>query len=196
MSRLRRRSPATPELIETGQARLRAILALIDGAQHSLKLLFYMFNADRAGERVRDALVDAARRGVEVKLLIDGFGSAAPPDFFTVLSESGGDIACSTPPMGAAICFATTRSSPLPTSRIAIIGGANIDDSYLTDRGAAHWRDLWLRITGPKAKPAAIISIRCSAGPHARARGCARCGGWSPNIASGAARCSGSSPVR
>ena len=33
----------------------------------------------------------------------------------------------------------------------AIIGGANIDDSYLDDRGAEHWRDLWLRVEGPEA---------------------------------------------
>ena len=51
------------EVIETGAGRLRAILDLIGGAQQSVKLLFYMFNPDDAGERVRDALVEAARRG-------------------------------------------------------------------------------------------------------------------------------------
>ena len=40
-------------------------------------MLMYMFNPDHTGDVVRDALVEAARRGVEVKLLIDGFGSAA-----------------------------------------------------------------------------------------------------------------------
>ena len=65
------------EVLETGEGRLRAILALIEGAQHSVKLLFYMFNADDVGERVRDALIAARKRGLDVKLLIDGFGSAA-----------------------------------------------------------------------------------------------------------------------
>jgi cardiolipin synthase len=32
-----------------------------------------------------------------------------------------------------------------------IIGGANIDDTYLSDGGAKHWRDLWLRLDGPEA---------------------------------------------
>ena len=50
----------------------------------------YMFNPDRAGEAVRDALAAAARRGVEVRLLIDGFGSARRADFFTPLGEAGG----------------------------------------------------------------------------------------------------------
>src|SRR5438034_8189618 len=80
------------KVLETGKARLRALLDLIGGAERSVKILMYMFNSDSAGEQVRDALVEAARRGVGVKLLIDGFGSAAAPSFFTALDESGGEI--------------------------------------------------------------------------------------------------------
>src|SRR3954468_14308835 len=65
------------ELIDSGEARLRTLLALISEAQKSIRMLMYMFNPDPVGEQVRDALVAAAARGVEVKLLIDGFGSAA-----------------------------------------------------------------------------------------------------------------------
>ena len=78
------------ELIETGQERFRLLLDLIAGAKRSIKMLMYMFNPDRDGDAVRNALTDAARRGVEVKLLIDGFGSAATPDFFADLAEAGG----------------------------------------------------------------------------------------------------------
>jgi cardiolipin synthase len=38
--------------------------------------------------------------------------------------------------------------------KVAIIGGANIDETYLRDRGADRWRDLWLRISGPKVEMA------------------------------------------
>ena len=65
------------EVIESGDARLKLLLELIGGAERSIKILMYMFNADPVGEQVRDALVDAAARGVEIKLLIDGFGSDA-----------------------------------------------------------------------------------------------------------------------
>ena len=88
------------DLLQTGEERLAAILALIAGAKHSLKLLFYMFNTDEVGVQVRDALVEAARRGVEVKLLIDGFGSTAEPKFFTVLDESGGQHCVFNPTYG------------------------------------------------------------------------------------------------
>ena len=142
------------EVIETGEGRLRAILELIANAQKSVKLLFYMFNPDSVGERVRDALVDAARRGVEVKLLIDGFGSATPPNFFTVLGDSGGEHCVFNPAYGRSYLLRNHQKLAIADDSIAIIGGANIDETYMTDRGAKHWRDLWLRITGPEVVPA------------------------------------------
>jgi cardiolipin synthase len=36
-----------------------------------------------------------------------------------------------------------------------LIGGANIDATYLDDRSAGRWRDLWLRLDGPEAVPPA-----------------------------------------
>jgi cardiolipin synthase A/B len=141
------------DLIETGEERLRALLDLIEGARHSLKCLFYMFNPDRVGERVRDSLVEAAKRGVEVRLLIDGFGSAAPPSFFTVLDENGGEHCVFNPDYGRRYLLRNHQKLVIADERIAIIGGANIDDTYMTDRGPEHWRDLWLRIEGPEARP-------------------------------------------
>jgi cardiolipin synthase len=142
------------EVIETGEGRLRAILELIGGAQHSVKLLFYMFNPDRVGEGVRDALVEAAQRGVEVKLLIDGFGSAAPGDFFSALDESGGEHCVFNPTYGRSYLLRNHQKLAIADDAVAIIGGANIDQTYMADRGSKRWRDLWLRITGPEVKPA------------------------------------------
>ena len=142
------------EVIETGEGRLRAILDLIGDAQESVKLLFYMFNPDPVGERVRDALVDAARREVKVKLLIDGFGSAAPADFFTVLDESGGEHCVFNPAYGRSYLLRNHQKLAIADDRVAIIGGANIDDTYMSDRGPGHWRDLWLRVRGPEVQQA------------------------------------------
>src|SRR5437763_1704706 len=142
------------ELLESGEARLRALLELIGGAEQSIKILMYMFNPDEVGERVRDALIETARRGVDVQLLIDGYGSAAGPDFFTGLDESGGEICVFNPAYGRRYLLRNHQKLAIADDRIAILGGANIDDTYMEDHGAAHWRDLWLRIEGPEAKPA------------------------------------------
>src|SRR5438309_11555327 len=81
------------ELIESGEARLRLLRELIGSARQSIKMLMYMFNADHVGEQVRDALAEAAARGVDVKLLIDGFGSAASVAFFAPL-DAGDGVHC------------------------------------------------------------------------------------------------------
>jgi cardiolipin synthase len=148
------------QVIETGDARLHAILELIAGARTSLNVLMYMFNADEAGDAVRNALDAAACRGVDVKLLIDAFGSAAPHPFLEVLKKSGGDYCVFNPTYGRKYLVRNHQKIVVADEKVAIIGGANIDETYLTDTGPEHWRDLWLRIEGPEA---AIASRYCDA---------------------------------
>ena len=66
----------------SGSARLEALLALIGGAKQSLRLLYYIYCDDEAGRRVRAAMDAALARGVRVRLIVDGFGSSVPADFF------------------------------------------------------------------------------------------------------------------
>jgi len=138
------------ELIESGEERLRTLLELIEGADRSIKMLMYMFNADQAGAVVRDALVDAAKRGVEVRLLIDGFGSAARAEFFAALNKAGGEECVFNPSYGRRYLLRNHQKLVIIDDKVAIVGGANIDDTYMCDHGARHWRDLWLLIEGPE----------------------------------------------
>ena len=136
-------------LIPGGEARLATLLDLINGAQSSVRMLFYIFNADAAGRDVRDALVEAARRGVEVKLLIDGFGSAAPSQFFDRLGLAGGQFCVFNPAIGRRYLLRNHQKLVVVDDRVALIGGANIDQTYLQDDGPRHWRDLMMTVEGP-----------------------------------------------
>ena len=137
------------ELIQGGEERLRAILELIANAETSVQVLFYIFNPDWAGALVRDALVQAARRGVPVKLLTDGFASAAQPRFFAELEESGGETCVFNPSYGVRYLLRNHQKMVVADDQRAIIGGANIDDTYLSDEGPRHWRDLMVSVEGP-----------------------------------------------
>ncbi|HEY4070608.1 MAG TPA: phosphatidylserine/phosphatidylglycerophosphate/cardiolipin synthase family protein [Sphingomicrobium sp.] len=139
------------ELIESGVERFNLLLELIAGAETCIKMLMYMFNPDKDGDAVRDALTEAAQRGVEVKLLIDGFGSAASPNFFTELAAAGGEHCIFNPSWGRRYLLRNHQKLIVIDDRTVLIGGANIDATYLEDRGAKHWRDLWLRVDGPEA---------------------------------------------
>lgn len=63
------------EVLRSGDEAYPAMLAAIDGARMSVGLSTYIFRDDDAGARFIDALVRAVRRGVTVRVLIDGVGS-------------------------------------------------------------------------------------------------------------------------
>jgi cardiolipin synthase len=156
-------------LIESGEERLRILLDLIADAETCIRMLMYMFNPDRVGEQVRDALVAAARRGVDVRLLVDGFGSDARADFFDVLSAAGGQRCVFNPSYGRRYLLRNHQKLVVIDDRIAIIGGSNIDQTYMNDHGPKHWRDLWLTIEGPEvAMPSRYFDtlFRWSTRPH------------------------------
>ncbi len=144
------------ELIETGVGRLEAILGLIRGAKHSVRLLYYIFGIDDSSIAVRDALIEAAQRGVRVSLILDGFGSAyADAKFFQAFSSSGGQLCLFNPKYGRRYLLRNHQKLIVADEQRALIGGANIEDNYLTDEGPRHWRDLALVIDGPIAASAA-----------------------------------------
>jgi cardiolipin synthase len=139
------------ELIDGGVDRFNMLLQLIDGAEKSIKMLMYMFNPDKDGDIVSHALTEAASRGVEVKLLVDGFGSAATPKFFAELAMAGGEYCVFNPSWGRLYLLRNHQKLIVVDDATVLIGGANIDATYLEDRGSKHWRDLWLRLDGPEA---------------------------------------------
>lgn len=132
-----------------GTQRLEALLALIDGARHSLRLLYYIYSDDPAGRRVRDALAAALARGVTVVMIVDGFGSAAPPEFFAPLRDAGADICRFLPRYGRRYLLRNHQKLALADERRVIIGGFNVEQEYFDD--TAGWRDLGLMVEGPAA---------------------------------------------
>ena len=67
------------QLLQNGAAYFPQLCADIDAAQHSIYLETYIFAADETGRRVADALQRAAARGLVVRVLLDGYGSAELP---------------------------------------------------------------------------------------------------------------------
>ena len=66
-------------LLQNGAAYFPQLCADLDAAQHSIYLETYIFAADETGRKVADALLRAAARGVVVRVMLDGYGSAELP---------------------------------------------------------------------------------------------------------------------
>jgi len=63
------------DLLRNGEQYFPELEREIDAAASEIYLETYIFEADATGERIAEALMRAARRGVVVHLLVDGFGS-------------------------------------------------------------------------------------------------------------------------
>jgi cardiolipin synthase A/B len=62
------------EMLRSGDEAYPRMLSAIAAAEKSIGLASYIFRADKAGEAFHQALIQAQRRGVEVRVLIDGVG--------------------------------------------------------------------------------------------------------------------------
>ncbi len=138
------------QLLAGGRERLEALVRLIDEAQVDLRLLYYMFSGDVAGKTVRNALVRAAKRGVAVNLLVDGFGcGSTEPGFLDELKEAGGHFCIFHSSYGRRYLIRNHQKMAIADSKRALVGGANINLQYLVDDDEDRWRDLWLSVDGP-----------------------------------------------
>jgi cardiolipin synthase len=139
-------------LLPDGPDRLESLINLVDGAARTLRFLFYMFKADGTGHRVRDALIAARARGVEVSLLIDGFGSEDTPDaFFQPLIDSGCRFCRFEPRWGRRYLLRNHQKFVLADTDKVISGGFNIADDYFGTVEEGAWRDLGFMVEGPGA---------------------------------------------
>ena len=68
-----RRTPHTVGLVESGWRALLLRVHLIRSARHTIDLQTFIWSEDEVGRLIADELVAAARRGVRVRILTDGF---------------------------------------------------------------------------------------------------------------------------
>ena len=143
-------------LFPDGPERLASLIALIEGAEQSVRLLYYTFAADSSGEQVKAAAVRAAQRGLPVSLLIDGFGSTGTPDeFFADFVEAGGRFCRFNPSYGRRYLLRNHQKMALIDAESAAprvaIGGFNVSDAYFGTVESGAWRDIGLVIEGQAA---------------------------------------------
>lgn len=140
-------------LITHGPTLRSALITLIDGARHSLKLYYYIFAADVSGAMVRDALARAARRGVSVTLMIDAFGSAKTPDsFFASLVDGGGQFERFGARRSTRYLIRNHQKMAIADDERLLIGGFNVEDGYFGVPQENGWRDLGLWMEGEQVE--------------------------------------------
>ena len=144
------------ELLFDGGDRLTRLLDLINGASHSVDLIMYIFEGDDAGRRILDGLLRAAKRGVRVRAVIDSFGSSDTPDsLFAPLREAGGSVTFFSRRWRSTYLIRNHQKLILIDDYIAVTGGFNIADDYLSPPRSDCWFDIGMIVKGPSVVRAA-----------------------------------------
>jgi cardiolipin synthase len=132
-----------------GQDLYADMIAAIEGAKRQVLFESYIWKGDEVGQRFKNALTDAAARGVEVYCVFDSFANLVVPPRFKRLPA--GIKVLRYPIYPAGWRFFDFRRYGRDHRKIlvvdetaAFIGGYNIGTTYATE-----WRDTHLRITGP-----------------------------------------------
>jgi cardiolipin synthase len=146
----------TIDMIETGDDCYAAMKAAIDAAERSVLLETYIFDRDRIGLRIADSLIAAARRGVEVRVLIDAVGARySVPSILGHLSDGGVTVSVfnGNVIMGLRRPYAnlrTHRKILIVDGRVALTGGMNIREGFTREvAGEKFARDTHFLVTGP-----------------------------------------------
>ncbi|MDO9023581.1 cardiolipin synthase ClsB [Zwartia sp.] len=149
-------------LLENGVQLFPALCAAFDAATTSIHVEMYIFRLDIAGRQILHHLILAAKRGLKVRLVIDGYGSAAEDETIArTLREAGAQCRIYRPePKHFTLkSFDFMRLRRLHRKIVVVdgmvgfVGGINFEDDYSTadpDVRATDARyDYAVRVTGP-----------------------------------------------
>jgi len=135
-----------------GEDRLRALLDHIASAQDSLHAFYFLFDGDEVDRKVRDALIEAAKRGVDTRLYIDDFGSDAGDPFFEPLIAAGGRFKRFSASWTKQYLIRNHQKMAIADGTRVMGGGFNISEEYFAPPQENGWCDLGVKIEGAVAE--------------------------------------------
>lgn len=145
------------ELLVNGTEIFPPMLASIRQAKTSVNILSYVYWTGDIAVAFADELSAAARRGVEVRVLVDAYGGRKmEPALVEQLKEAGCHFAWFHPLRWYSLNRVNNRTHRkvlVVDGRIGFTGGVGIASEWSGDaQGPAHWRDDHFRIEGPAVR--------------------------------------------
>lgn len=143
---------------------------LIESAERSVRLEFFIWHPEGRVAEVADALARARRRGVECRLLVDAVGSRAflRSAQARELRAAGVHIASALPPriiktpLLRRVDHRNHRKLLIVDDATAVVGSMNMADPrfFKAKAGVGEWVDLMATIRGPAVELCSLVAIR------------------------------------
>jgi cardiolipin synthase len=149
------RSGNRVRLLENGEAFFPAVFDSIRAARHEVLLETFILWEDKVGWELHAALLEGARRGVQIDVLVDGFGSwELTPKFTAPLIEAGVrlrvfDQAPRFLGKRANLLRRMHRKIAVVDGQRAYVGGINYSGDHLADFGPEAKQDYAVELEGP-----------------------------------------------
>lgn len=149
-------SAVDAKLLVGGAACFSAILDAISQAKKHVHLEYYIYEPDATGTQFRDALIERAKAGVKVRLLLDAIGSASiGGSFLKPLIDAGAEVAFFHITRirwrllwKPKINLRSHRKIVVVDGHYGFTGGINITDEENESVNAAAYRDLHVAVSG------------------------------------------------
>ena len=145
------------KLLVNGEQKFPEVISALEQAKHHIHMEYYIFSYDSVGKKIVDILVKKALAGIEVRIIMDDFGSGKNKKMVKRLRRVKAEVYRFMPvafPFLAQANFRNHRKIIVIDGRVGFEGGINLDERYVnTGRHAKkhklYWRDTHLKVEGP-----------------------------------------------
>lgn len=142
-------------LLENGDQYYPALFAAIGRASRRVILESFIWFEDEVGRRLHAVLLEAARRGIQVEVLLDGYGSPDLSDEFVGELTAAGVIFRYYDPRPKLMGMRTNlfrrmhRKIVVIDDTTAFVGGINYSAEHMSDYGPEAKQDYAVQVEGP-----------------------------------------------
>jgi len=145
------------EVLRNGCQAFPSMLESIRSARRTIDFSSYIYWPGAVTTRFTDAFVERARAGIEVNIVLDGYGSAkVGPALVHRLQEAGATVTFFRPPRWYAIHKLNNRMHRrllVIDGTVGFAGGVGLADVWDGDaQDPDHWRETHARIEGPAVR--------------------------------------------
>lgn len=141
------------DIYTSGYEFFPALLHEISKAKDHIHITSYIIEDDPLGRLIRDALIEKAHQGIEIRFLYDDVGSwKMKENFFELMKEEGIEVhpfmPVRFPAFTSKVNYRNHRKIIVIDGKIGFVGGMNLALRYVKGEKGEKWRDTHVKITG------------------------------------------------
>jgi cardiolipin synthase len=152
-------------VLKNGEEKFPSLIAALRQAKTHIHIEYYIFTDDEIGTEISQILINKAKVGIEVRMIVDGVGSLSlRKNYFNEMLNAGVELhefmPVLFPSFTSKINYRNHRKIVVIDGEIGFTGGINIDDRYLNNgKHSLYWRDTHLKIEGEAVKTLQLLFI-------------------------------------